>query len=77
MKMTYKVISLGILFMLISFFAQSQPIPGHESSGGAIAGGPIGGGVPIGNATGLLLVLASAYGVYRLYRGHNKVTVSE
>jgi len=50
----------------LTSFAQSSPPPppGHGQSGNQ----PAGGGAPIGYGAGLLLVMATVYGGFKIYR---------
>jgi len=70
---TTKMKSLYIFLLTIAIaisvqftsFAQSSPPPppGHGQSGNQ----PAGGGAPIGHGAGLLLLMASGYGLLKIY----------
>ena len=50
-----------------SVMAQTPPHPGEQSGAGAISGGRIGAGAPVGNGTFILLALALAYAGRKIY----------
>jgi hypothetical protein len=45
----------------------AQPHAGQQSGGGAVQGGRIGAGAPVGNGTLILLTLAVAYASRKVY----------
>jgi hypothetical protein len=77
MKKIYKVVALIAVFVLVGYLAQAQPHAGQSSGGGAVVGGRIGAGAPIGSGTILLVALASAYGGRKIYKVNRNVSIME
>jgi hypothetical protein len=77
MKKTVKVIALIAVFVLVGFLAQAQPHAGQSSGGGAVVGGRIGAGAPIGSGTLLLVALASVYGTRKFYNVNKDSSITK
>jgi hypothetical protein len=65
-KRIIQIIVAGV-FAVAPLFMFAQPNPGQNSDGGGVSEPPIGGTAPIGGGVVLLITLASAYGLKKVY----------
>ena len=73
MKKIIKVMTLLAFMSFTSYQVLAQPAPGEQSGSAPVAGGPIGGGAPIGNGLIILVAMGVAYGISKLNKTHHLI----
>jgi len=70
----YSLLTAFLVFSSV-ISVNAQPHAGQQNDGGAVSGGRIGAGAPVGNGTLILLTLAVAYASRKVYvaRQENEV----
>lgn len=77
MKRYFKILLIATLLITapLFMFAQQPPLPGDGDGTTDPTGPPV--GAPIGNGTFILLTLAAAYGIRKVYVLHNTTEEAE
>jgi hypothetical protein len=77
MKRNFKILLIATLLITAPIFmlAQTPPLPDETPDEGTEVGGPA--GAPIGNGTFILLTLAAAYGIRKVYVFRNTAEEAE
>ncbi len=82
MKRYFKILLIATLMITapIFTFAQAPPLPGEKADNKPLNGNEVGGApasAPIGNGTFILLTLAAAYGIRKVYVFRNTAEEAE
>ena len=75
-KLKVLLVSLFLISTPILILAQTPPHPNGGNAPTPGNNGPVGGGAPIDSGSELLLT-AMAYGAYKLYHIHTKVSITD